>query len=148
MKNKEELDKKYKTYRWAEHICIALAAISCILPMVVASVKAVPETPDVGSKWAIGGVAIFFIVIISLILLRNFVKKFIANIPATLTVFISVIAMLLFLVCLKKVIDDAIAVLIVGAVGSFVGVILEIVSMICKIQADDIEKLCGRISHV
>lgn len=146
--DKIKIERKYKVCRWLQHICIALAAISCILPMIVASIKVAPETPDVSSKLAIGGVAIFFIVIISLILLRSFVKKFIANIPATLTVFISVIAMLLFLVCLKKIIDDAIAVLIVGAVGSFVGVIFEIVSMICKIQADDIKELCGRISHV
>lgn len=146
--DKVKIEKKYKVCRWLQYICLALAILSCILPMVISAIRVVPAMKETGSKLALGGVATFFIAIVALILLRSFVKKFIANIPATLTVFISIIAMLLFLVCLKKIINDAIAVLIVGAIGSFVGVVLEIVSMVCKMQADDIKELYRRLSDV
>lgn len=100
------------------------------------------------SKLALGGVAIFIIALVTLILLRNIVKKYLTNLPCTLAVFIIVVAMLLFIVCLDKIIDDAIAVLLVGAVGCFVGVILETVSMICKLNADDIKETVRRMSDV
>lgn len=148
MKNKEELDKKYKTYRWAQHICLVLAFVSCIAPMVISSLKVAPAMKNTESKLALGGVAIFIIAVVSLILLRNVVKKYLTNLPCTLAVFIIVVALLLFIVCLKKIIDDAIAVLLVGTVGCFIGVIFETVSLICKMNADDIKESVRRMSDV
>ena len=148
MNKRDELDRKYKAYRWAQHICLALAFISCILPMVVSSVKVAPAMKNTESKLALGGVALFIIAVVSLILLRNVVKKYLTNLPCTLAVFIVVVALLLFLECIKKIIDDAIAVLLVGLVGCFIGVIFEIISLICKMNADDIKETVRRMSDV
>ena len=145
---KLKIERKYKTFRLLQHLCLALAFAACVLPMFVSAVRVVPNTPDKGSKVAVGGVALFFIIIVTLILFRSYVKKFVSSLPCTLTVFIAVLAMLLFIVCLKKIIDDAIAVLIVGAIGSFIGVILEIASMLFKMNADDIKERFGRMSDV
>lgn len=132
--------KRYKRFRWAQHILFWTALISCIAPIVIASIRVIPAAQDTESKLAFGGVGIFFIAITVLILFRNVVKKFAANIPCTLGVFVAMVAIALFLFLLEKIIDDALAIVVVGACGSFVGVLLEAISALCKMQADDIKR--------
>lgn len=137
--DKDKLNKKYRTLRWAEHITFWIGVAACILPMLIASIEIVPAIKSTESRLAFGGVAIFFTAIVGLVLAKNVVKRFASNVPCTLTVFVFIIALLIFLKLLSMVIDDALAILMVGAIGSFVGVLLQFASIICKHQADDIE---------
>ena len=137
--DKDKLNKRYKALRWAQHISFWLGIASCVLPMLIASIRVIPSIKDTESRLAFGGVAIFFTAIVGLVLAKNVVKRFSANLPITLTVFIFVAALTVFMMCLQKVIDDAVAILTVGLIGCFVGVIFEFASIVCKYNADEIE---------
>lgn len=137
--DKDKLNKRYKALRWTENICFWLGVAACIVPMLIASVKIVPAMESSGDKWAFGGVAIFFTAIVVLVLAKNLVKQLTANIPCALTVFVFVVALLVFIKLLSIVISDALAILTVGAIGSFFGVLLQFVSIACKHTADDME---------
>lgn len=133
------IERRYKKLRWAQHILFVLALAVCIIPMVVSSIKVIPAATDTESRLAFGCVAVFFITITILVLFRNVLRKFVANIPCTFGVLIVMVAIAIFLFLLKKIIDDALAIVFIGAVGSFFGVVLETISTVCKIKADDIK---------
>ena len=137
--DKDKLNKRYKGLRWAESICFWLGVAACIVPMLITSIKIVPAMESSGDKLAFGGVAIFFTAIVGLVLARNLVKRLASNIPCTLTVFVFVVVLLVFIKLLSFVISDALAILTVGAIGSFFGVLLQFVSIACKHTADDME---------
>ena len=131
--------ERYKRYVWIQRITLVLSFLSCIVPVFVSALRAAPAMQTTESKWALGGVAAFFAVIISLIVCRSFIRKYISKLPYTLTVLISVTAMLLFVVCLKEIVDDAIAILFVGVIGAGIGFVLELVSMYCGAMAQDVK---------
>ena len=137
--NKDKLNKRYKALRWAQHILYWLGNAACVIPMLIASVKIVPGIKTTESRLAFGGVAIFFTAIVVLVLAKSIIAQVANKIPPALIVFITVVALLIFMICLQKVIDEAVAILAVGAIGSFIGVLSGTASTFCKCSADDIE---------
>ena len=142
--NKAKLNKRYKTLRWIQYITFVASIIACALPVVLSCIKAAPSVEKNGGKWALGGVAVFFGTIILLIVFRSLVSKFVSKLPYTLTVMVSVGAVMGLVCCLKQIINDAIAILAVGLVGAAVGFVLELVAMYCKAKADEIKELYVR----
>ena len=142
--NKAKLNKRYKTFRWIQYITFVASIIACALPVVLSCIKAAPSVEKNGGKWALGGVAVFFGTIILLIVFRSLVSKFVSKLPYTLTVMVSVGAVMGLVCCLKQIINDAIAILAVGLVGAFVGFVLELIAMYCKAKADEVKELYVR----
>ena len=142
--NKAKLNKRYKTLLWIKYITFVASIIACALPVVLSCIKAAPSVEKSGGKWALGGVAVFFGTIILLIVFRSLVSKFVPKLPYTLTVMVSVGAVMGLVCCLKQIINDAIAILAVGLVGAAVGFVLELIAMYCKAKADEIKELYVR----
>ena len=134
------MEKKYKAYRWIQFISFALSFLCCLVPAVVAAFKIAPQAKTTESKWALGGIAIFLLAIIIIVVFRSFIRKYISKLPYTLTVLVSVTSMFLMTVCLEKIIDDAKAILLVTVIGSAAGFVFELVSMFCKAMADEIKE--------
>lgn len=138
------IEKKYKTYRWIQYITFVLSIVSCVIPIAVAAINIAPEIKNTEGKIAFGGVGLFILAVVALIVFRSLVTKYISKLPYTLTVLVCVGAMLLLMLCLKHIIDDAIAVLIVATIGAGVGFTLELVSMYCKAMATELEEMYKR----
>ena len=109
------------------------------MPAIVAAFRIAPAMKTTESKLALGGVAVFMVAIIVLIVCRSFIRKYIAMIPYTLTVLIAVGSILLIVIGLEKIIDDAKAILFVGVIGAAAGFVFELISMYCKSMARDIK---------
>lgn len=142
MKNKDigNIEKKYKGYKWTQYITFVLSIISCLVPVAVAAINIAPEIKETESKIAFGGVGVVILAIVALIVFRSFVSKYISKLPYTLTVLVCVGIMLILMLCLKHIIDDAIAILIVATIGAGVGFVLELVSMYCKAMAAELKE--------
>ena len=76
-----------------------------------------------------------------LIVFRSLVHKFVSKLPYTVTVLLSVIAILLLMLFLEKIIDDAIALLVVALIGAIVAVIFELISLYCKAMAQEAKEI-------
>ena len=134
------MDKKLKRYRLMQNVCFWLSLASCIVPAVITAFVAFPSAKHTESKLALGGVAVFTVALIVLIVAKSFIQKFITKIPYTLTAFVAMLVILLLLQGLDKVIDDAIIMFLVGVIGSAAGFVLELVSLVFKVMADEIEE--------
>ena len=99
-----------------------------------------PAVKHTESKWALGGVAIFTVALVVLIVAKSFIQKYISKIPYTLTAFAAMLAILLLLRGLKQIIDDAIIIFFVGVLGASVGFVLELAYMRLEAMADEIEE--------
>lgn len=142
---RDKVEKKYKAYRWVQYISFVLSILSCLVPVAVAALNTAPRMQSAESKFALGGVALFFLAIFALIVFRSLVNKFISRLPYTLTVLISVGIILLLMICLERIIDDAIAILAVGVIGAAVGFVLELISMYCKAIAEETKETYRRM---
>ena len=133
------MKKRYRRWKIAQLVFFLLSVLSCLAPIIVAAFKTVPYIKTTESKLALGGVTIFFCGIIALIVFRSLIAKFIHKIPYTITVLFAVIILFAMLSTVKLIIDDAIAVLLIGVIGAGAGVILELCSMFCRFKADEIK---------
>ncbi len=136
--------KRYKRFKWAQYILFGLSLVSCLAPPVISAIRLMPSIKTTESKFALGGVAVFFAAMIILIVCRNLVRKFIHKLPYALTVMISIGIMLLLMLWIKRIIDDAIAILVVGLIGAAVSFVLELASMYCKSAADEAKEMYYR----
>jgi hypothetical protein len=87
-------------------------------------------------KLALGGVSAFFAAVIVLVVCKNLIRKLVAKIPFTLAAFVSLFAILLLLICLKRIIDDAIFMMWLGLGGTTIGFIFEILAMHFNSEAE------------
>lgn len=131
--------KQYKRYKWAQYICFALSILCCLVPAVVAAFKIAPTIKTTESKLALGGVAVVMVAIIALVVCRSLIRKYISKLPYTLTVLIAIGSILLIVIGLEKIIDDAKAILLVGLIGAAAGFVFELISMYCKSMAREIK---------
>ena len=142
---KENLEKRYKVLKWIQYITFVMSIVSCTVPLIIACFRVVPAVKSGEERWSIVGVAAVITSVILLIVLRSLVRKVIDKLPYTLVVLVSVVVMLIAAICLKRIIDDAIAVLWVAAISCAVAFVLELTSMFCKIMADNTKEEYGRI---
>lgn len=132
--------KQYKRYKLTQYICFALSILCCIVPAIIAALKIAPAIKTTESKIALGGVAVVMVAIIVLTVCRSLIRKYIAKLPYTLTVLIAVGSMLLIVIGLEKIIDDAKAILLVGVIGAAAGFVFELISMYCESMAQYIKE--------
>ena len=142
---KEKLEKRYKTLRWIQYIAFVMSIVACTVPLIIACVRVVPAVKSGEERWSIVGVGAVITSVILLIVFRSLVRKVIDKLPYTLVVLVSVVVMLIAAICLKRIIDDAIAVLWVAAISCASAFVLELTSMFCKIMADNTKEEYGRI---
>ena len=128
--------KKYKKYRWAHLICFISAIVSCVLPCIIATFACAPKMEATEDKFALGGVSAFFAAVIVLVVCKSLVRKLVAKIPFTLAAFVVLFAILLLLICLKRIIDDAIFMMWLGLGGTTIGFIFEILAMHFNSEAE------------
>ncbi len=132
-----EIHKRYKGLRWAQYILMALSFVACIVPVVVYALLNCTVIKEAESRLALGGVAVFMLAIIAAIVFRSYIRKYIKNLPCTLGILVAVAIMLLFVICLEKIIDDVKALLVVESIAAAVALVLELASMCCKSAADE-----------
>ena len=137
--DKDKLNRRYKTLRWIQHISKWMGVAVCILPMFITSMKIAPKIENVESGLAFSSVGIFFTTVAALILVKGLAQQIASKIPPALAVFITTLILLIFVECLRKVLDEASAVLLAGVIGGFAGTLLGFVSIYCKGVADDME---------
>jgi membrane-associated HD superfamily phosphohydrolase len=111
--------------------------VSCVAPAIITALYVSPATKTTESKWALGGVALFTIALVILIVMRSLVKKYISKVPYTLTAFIAMLVVLLLMVCIKRIIDDAITIFFFGVIGAAFGFAFEMTSSYFKMRASD-----------
>lgn len=145
---REKLEKRYKIYRWVQYITFALSTTSCFVPMLVACVRVAPRIDANGGKASLIGISVIIASIIALIALKSLVTKYISKLPYTLVVLVVSVMMLIATICLKKIIDDAIAVLWVAAISAAAAFILELTSMLFKALSEHTKEEYGRIGDV
>lgn len=133
--------KRYKKYKWAQVICFLLAIMSCVLPPIVATIARAPRLQTTEDKLGLGGVAVFFTAVICLVVCRSLVRKLIAKVPFTLVVLLTLGALLLLSVCLKRIIDEAITMLVIGLTGGGAGFIFEICSIYFGSEAENAKEM-------
>ena len=122
----------YKKYKLAQYICFVISVICCLIPAIITAIRIIPTMKTDDKKIAIGGVGIIMVAVVALIVCRSVIRKYIAMIPYTLTVMISVGAMLLVMTAIEKIISDAKAILFVSLIGSAAGFGFELASMYFK----------------
>ena len=142
---KEKLEKRYKVVRWIQYIAFGLSVASCFIPLMVSCIRVVPTVQTAEQKLSIGGIAVIITAIIACVALRSLIRKFIDKIPYTLLVLAISAALLVLVICLKTIMDDAIAVLWVAAISSAIAFVLELLSMFCKAMAEYTKEEYGRI---
>ncbi len=142
---REKLEKRYKALRWIQYIAFGLSIAACFVPLLISCIRVVPTVETAEQKWSVCIIAVIITVIISCIALRSLIRKFIDKIPYTLLILAVSVALLALVICLKTIIDDAIAVLWVAAISSAVAFALELTSMFCKAMAEYTKEEYGRI---
>ena len=134
------MTKQYKRYKFTQYIFLAVSILCCIVPAIVAAFKIAPAIKTTESKIALGGVAVVMVAIIVLTVCRSLIRKYIAKLPYTLTVLIVVGSMLLIVIGLEKIIDDAKAILLVSVIGAAAGFAFELASMYYESMAQYIKE--------
>ena len=142
---KARLEKRYKVFRWIQYISLALSIVSCFIPLLVSCIRVVPCVETAAQKWSIGGIAAIITAIILGVALRSLIQRFIDKLPYTLIVLVVSGVMLALVICLKNIIDDAIAVLWVAVISSGVAFALELTSMLFKALAEHTKEEYGRV---
>ena len=145
---KEKLEKRYKALKLTQTITFILSIVACTVPLIVACFFVVPAMKSGEDKWSLIGIAVVITVVILAVVLRSLIRKFIDKLPYTLIVVLVSVGMLVSVICLKRIIDDAIAVLWVAAISSAAALLLELTSMACKALAEHTKEEFGRVSDV
>ena len=132
-----EMYDKERRFRLAQKTLEWLSFIACVFPVVIYAILNCTVIKEAESRWALGGVAAFVIAVILLTVFRAYTHKYLKNIPCTLGILAIVVAMLLFVICLEKILDDVKALLLVESISASVGLVLELASVYCKSAADE-----------
>jgi O-antigen/teichoic acid export membrane protein len=145
---KEKLEKRYKALRFAQYATFILSIVACTVPLIVASIRVVPAVKSGEERWSLIGIGVVITAIILVIVLRSLIRKYIDKLPYTLIVLVVSVVMLISVICLKRIIDDAIAVLWVAAISAAAAFLLELASMACKSFAEHTKEEYGRVGDV
>ena len=145
---KEKLEKRYKALRFTQYATFILSIVACTVPLIVACIRVVPAVKSGEEKWSLIGIGVVITSVILIIVLRSLIRKYIDKLPYTLIVMVASVVMLISVICLKRIIDDAIAILWVAAISAAAAFLLELTSMACKAFAEHTKEEYGRVSDV
>ena len=118
------LTRQFRRYKLLWLACLILSVVSAIAPGVVAAIKVAPALKDSGSKWGLAGYAVVIICIAALVVWRALSKKYASKLPWALSAMIWMWALTAVLFALQKIIDEALLITFVFAIGASVAVVL------------------------
>lgn len=156
MKNKEKapkreltrLEKRYKGLRWAQHILFWLSIISAVAPCAVAVLKTgLIYKAQEEARWALGGYAIFVIAVGAFLMLKGLRDRFRDKLPWATSAVIGTWIMTGFIAAIKAIVEDALIISLVLAIGCTAAAVLSSISDLCKAQADALRDEYNRRSE-
>lgn len=115
------LRRRYKILKW---VCLLSSLISAIVPGTLAAIKVAPKLKDAGSRWGLAGYAVIILCIAGLIIWRALSKKYASKLPWALSPTILMWALVAMLFALRKIIDEALLITLVFAIGMSVAFVL------------------------
>lgn len=118
------LTRLRRRYKLLGAACFVLSLISAIVPGTVAAIKVAPKLKDTGSRWGLAGYAIVIVCIAGLIVWRALSKKYASKLPWALSATIWMWALTAVLFALQKIIDEALLLTFVFAIGASVAFVL------------------------
>ena len=118
------LQRLRRRYRLLWLFSFVLSIISAIVPGAVAAIKVAPKLKDTGSRWGLAGYAIVIICIAALIVWRALSKKYANRLPWAISATIWMWALTAVLFALQKIIDEALLITFVFAIGTSVAFVL------------------------
>ena len=140
------LRRRYKVLKIA---CFVLSIISAVAPGVVAAIKVAPKLKDVGSRLGLAGYAVVIICIAGMIIWGALSKKYASKLPWALSAMIRMWALDAVLFALQKIIDEAVLITLVFAIGTSIAFVLssltDLFKMLEKQVSEDlkIQKIKG-----
>lgn len=142
-----KLEKRYKGLRWAQHILFGLSIVAAIAPCTVAVIKTGLVYKNEGAKWALGGYAIFVIAVGALLIFKGLRDKFSDKLPWSTGAVVGTWIMTGFIAAIKAIVEDALIISLVLAIGCSVAAVLGGISDLCKTQADALRDEYNRRSE-
>lgn len=119
-----QLQRRFRTYKTLQWTCFALSLIAATVPGVIAAFKVAHVVKDGGSRAGLAGYAVCILCIAGLIIFRALSKKYSSKLPWALSAVIWAWALTILLFTLQKVIDEALYITFVFAIGTSVAFLL------------------------
>ena len=137
------LTRQYKRYKLLWLGCLVLSVASAIVPGVVAAIKVAPALKDSSSRWGLAGYAVVIIAIAAIIIWRALSKKYAPKLPWALSAVIWMWALTGVLFALQKIIDEAVYISFVFALGTSGALVLsslaDLFALLSKQTAEEIK---------
>lgn len=130
------LNRRYKIYRWIQHITFWVSIGIAVVPGIVEAFKIAPFVKGALPKIGLAGYALFLVAVGVLIVLRALGKRFAHKIPWAISAAAASWVLFLVLLSLKSIINEATAIAFAFATGTGAAVILSSVSEIFKVLAN------------
>lgn len=154
--------KRFKRFTVARRVLIALAIAFCIAPLAFAVFCILPEIDNTGDKLMLSG-GVMSMLALAVFVLRTVLKSGNSKLPWTVTVFISVLLLLLISIMLKNLgayavwtlsglggeatlisdalglVEDAYGYLIMQVIGAAAGIACELAAGYCKAMLEEIK---------
>ena len=141
----ESLKKRRKQLLWARWTCFVMSIACCTVPVIVVAKMAVPSIAKNCNWVGISGFGLCLAAIIFVIVAKGAVKEIVEKIPFTVGVLVSEGAVLCILIGLKSIIEDAILIFEVAAIGAAVGAIFNLASYFINIELATVKEKILRI---
>lgn len=134
-----KLEKRYKSLRWAQYILFFLSIAVAIAPATVAVFKTglvYTVSENEGGKWSLTVYAIFVISVGVLLMAKGLMSKFKDKLPWATVAVIGTWIMTGFISAIRAIVEDALFISLMLAIGCSVAAVLSGISDLCKTQAD------------
>lgn len=151
MKNKKELtrlEKRYKSLRWAQHILFWVSVAVAVVPAFVAILKVgLVYKESSGARWGLAGYSVFVIAVGVILMAKGLMNKFKDKLPWATAAVIGTWIMTGFISAIKTIVEDALIISFVLAIGCTAAAVLSAISDLCRAQADALRDEYNRRSE-
>lgn len=133
------LEKRYKSLRWAQYILFFLSLAAAVVPATVAVFKTglvYSVSENEGGKWSLAVYAIFVVSVGVILMAKGLMSKFKDKLPWATTAVIGTWIMTAFISAIRAIVEDALFISLMLAIGCTVAAVLSGISDLCKAQAD------------
>ncbi len=133
------LEKRYKSLRWAQYILFCLSIIVAVAPATVAVFKTglvYSAAENEGGKWSLAVYAIFVISVGVVLMAKGLIGKFKDKLPWATSAVIGTWIMTAFISAIRAIVEDALFISLILAIGCTAAALLSGISDLCKAQAD------------
>jgi ABC-type iron transport system FetAB permease component len=134
-----KLEKRYKKLRWSQYILFVVSIAFAIVPCAVAIIKTGIAYKTEGTKWSLSGYVVFLVMFAILLIFKGLREKFRDKIPWSTGAAIGMWVMTGFIMAIKAIIEDALILSFVIAMGCTIASVLCVISDYSKTQADALE---------